>query len=400
MSKLNKLIQELCPNGVEYRKLGEVAEVGTGRSNGNEAIENGEYPFFVRSKDIKRLNKYEYDEEAIIIPGEGGIGDIFHHIKGKYALHQRVYRIHFLTDSVNVRFVYFYMSTAFKSYIMMKAVSATVTSIRKPMIENFPIPLPPLPIQEEIVKILDRFAEYTAELQAELQARKEQYEYYRNLLLTNNFAYGSADGKQKITGNAREEWKWMTLGEVCEKITSGGTPNTQKSSYYGGNIPWLRTQEVDFCNITDTGVKITEEGLNNSSAKWIPANCVIVAMYGATVGKTGINKIPLTTNQACCNLQINPEIALYKYVYYYLSNKYEYIKSLGQGSQTNINAKIVKKLQISIPPLAEQQRIVSILDKFEALVSDLTQGLPAEIAASQERYEYYRDKLLRFERCN
>lgn len=396
MSKLNKLIQELCPDGVEYRKLGEVAEVGTGRSNGNEAIENGEYPFFVRSKDIKRLNKYEYDEEAIIIPGEGGIGDIFHHIKGKYALHQRVYRIHFLTDSVNVRFVYFYMSAAFKSYIMMKAVSATVTSIRKPMIENFPIPLPPLPIQEEIVKILDRFAEYTAEL----QARKEQYEYYRNLLFANNFAYGSADGKQKITGIAREEWKWMTLGEVCEKITSGGTPNTQKSSYYGGDIPWLRTQEVDFCNITDTGVKITEEGLNNSSAKWIPANCVIVAMYGATVGKTGINKIPLTTNQACCNLQINPEIALYKYVYYYLSNKYEYIKSLGQGSQTNINAKIVKKLQISIPPLAEQQRIVSILDKFEALVSDLTQGLPAEIAASQERYEYYRDKLLRFERCN
>ncbi|MBO5798741.1 MAG: restriction endonuclease subunit S [Paludibacteraceae bacterium] len=192
----------------------------------------------------------------------------------------------------------------------------------------------------------------------------------------------------------------MTLGEVCEKITSGGTPNTQKSSYYGGNIPWLRTQEVDFCNITDTGVKITEEGLNNSSAKWIPANCVIVAMYGATVGKTGINKIPLTTNQACCNLQINSEIALYKYVYYYLSNKYEYIKSLGQGSQTNISAKIVKNLQISIPPLAEQQRIVSILDKFEALVSDLTQGLPAEIAASQERYEYYRDKLLRFERCN
>jgi len=147
------------------------------------------------------------------------------------------------------------------------------------------------------------------------------------------------------------EVEWKTLGEVAVKISSGGTPNTGVSSYYEGNIPWLRTQEVGSGDIWDTGIKITESGLKNSSAKMIPENCVIVAMYGATVGKVGINKIPLCTNQACANIQLNEEIANYRYVYHFLLSQYDYIKSLGAGSQTNINAQIVKKLLIPIPPL-------------------------------------------------
>lgn len=87
--------------------------------------------------------------------------------------------------------------------------------------------------------------------------------------------------------------EWKALGDVSLKISSGGTPRTGVAEYYGGDIPWLRTQEVDFGEIWDTGVKITEAGLKSSSANWIPANCVIVAMYGATVGKIGINKIPM-----------------------------------------------------------------------------------------------------------
>ena len=94
MSKLEKLMQQYCPDGVEWIKIKDIAQVGTGSSNGNEADEDGKYPFFVRSQIVKSKNDFEYDEEAIIIPGEGGIGDIFHYINGKYALHQRVYRIH------------------------------------------------------------------------------------------------------------------------------------------------------------------------------------------------------------------------------------------------------------------------------------------------------------------
>lgn len=121
-------------------------------------------------------------------------------------------------------------------------------------------------------------------------------------------------------------------------------------------------------------------------------------MYGATAGKTCINKIPLTTNQACCNLEINKDIALYKYVYYWLYKEYYKLKALGEGSQSNISGKKIKSYAIPIPPLSEQQRIVSILDKFESLVNDLSEGLPAEITVVQEQYEYYRNKLLTFKR--
>ena len=119
-------------------------------------------------------------------------------------------------------------------------------------------------------------------------------------------------------------------------------------------------------------------------------------MYGATVGKVGINKIPLTTNQACSNIEVNEDIANYKYVYYCLLNQYEYIKSLGVGSQTNINAQIVKKLKIPLPSLEEQQRIASILDKFDTLVNSISEGLPKEIALRRKQYEYYRERLLSF----
>ena len=386
MSKLEELIEQYCPDGVEYVKIGEIAQVGTGSSNGNEAIEDGIYPFFVRSQIIKKKDTYEYDEEAIIIPGEGGIGDIFHYINGKYALHQRVYRIHFISPHINVKFAFYYMKSAFKKFIMAKAVSSTVSSIRKPMIEGFSLPIPPLPVQEEIVRILDAFTE----LQAELQKRKQQYNYYLDNLL--NFK------NINKRGGYQAEVRWMKMSDTCLKICSGGTPSRKKAYYFKGGIPWLRTQEVDWNNIYDTEIKITAEAIKNSSARLIPENCVIIAMYGATAGKTGINKIPLTTNQACCNLQINPQIALYKFVYYWICKNYEKIKSLGQGSQNNINAQIVKDYPIPIPSLVEQQRIVSILDRFDTLTNDLTAGLPAEIEKRRQQYEYYRDKLLTFKR--
>ena len=190
----------------------------------------------------------------------------------------------------------------------------------------------------------------------------------------------------------------MKMSEICLSIASGGTPNTSKKEYYIGDIPWLRTQEVDWRDIFDTGIKISKEGLEKSSAKMIPKNCVIIAMYGATAAKVAINKIPLCTNQACCNLEINPQKAYYRFVYQWICKEYRNLKAKGEGSQNNINSKKIKNYLIPIPPLSEQQRIVDILDQFETLVNDLSQGLPAEIAAVQEQYEYYRNKLLTFNR--
>jgi type I restriction enzyme S subunit len=254
--------------------------------------------------------------------------------------------------------------------------------------KKIPIPCPDNPekslkIQNKIVDILDSFTELTAELTSELTAREKQYGYYRDLLLS--------EAELNKTG-----FELRTIENIAVNICSGGTPMTSVAEYYDGEIPWLRTQEVDFKEVWDTRIKITEEGVQNSSAKWIPENCVIVAMYGATVGKVAINKIPMTTNQACANIQLNPDVANYRYVFHYLCSQYENIKSLGTGSQTNINLGIVKKLQIPIPPLKEQVRIVSILDKFHALTNSITDGLPREIELRQKQYEYYRDLLFSF----
>ncbi|OOF39018.1 hypothetical protein BKK49_08790 [Rodentibacter rarus] len=191
--------------------------------------------------------------------------------------------------------------------------------------------------------------------------------------------------------------EFRELGEVAIKISSGGTPKTSVNEYYGGDIPWLRTQEVNFGEIWDTEIKITEKGLRNSSAKWIPKNCVIVAMYGATVGRVGINKIPMTTNQACANLELDKDILNYRYVFYYLSHQYEYIKSLGTGSQTNINAQILKKVKIPVPPLEIQEKIVKVLDIFTELEATLEATLEAELSLRKKQYEYYRNKLLTFD---
>jgi len=173
---------------VVYRKLGEIAEIGTGNSNRKDEDAEGLYPFYVRSKNILRSTTYQFDETAIVIPGEGGIGDIFHYVVGKYALHQRAYRIKIQSEEqILPKFLYYYMTSAFKGFIVSKSVGATATSIRKPMIEQFPIPIPPLSEQARIVEILDKFDTLTNSisegLPLEIQLRRQQYEYYREQLL-------------------------------------------------------------------------------------------------------------------------------------------------------------------------------------------------------------------------
>lgn len=172
------------PKNCSFVKIGDVAEVGTGSSNKNESSSDGAYPFFVRSETVLRKDTYEFDEEAIIIPGEGGIGEIFHYINGKYALHQRVYRIHFTDTSIDTKFAYYCFKTMFKEYISMNAVVATVTSIRKPMIESFTIPVPPMDLQKKIVQAFDTMQELLEYEIKEVKTRYIQFEYYRNHILS------------------------------------------------------------------------------------------------------------------------------------------------------------------------------------------------------------------------
>ena len=240
------------------------------------------------------------------------------------------------------------------------------------------IPIPSLSEQERIVGILDTFTASIDNLKEQIAQRSKQYEYYRDQLL-------DLEGKEGV--------EMMKIKDICINICSGGTPSTSHKEYYEGSVNWLRTQEVDWGYIYDTEKRITEEAIANSSAKLIPENCVIVAMYGATAAKVAINKIPLTTNQACCNLEIDKSKALYKFVFYWLCKEYLNLKAMGEGSQNNINGQKVKGYPVPLPSLSEQSRIVSILDTFEASITNLE----SQLAQREKQYEYYRNKLLTFE---
>lgn len=185
------------------------------------------------------------------------------------------------------------------------------------------------------------------------------------------------------------------------KSCSGGTPAKGHSEYYeNGLIPWLRTQDVRFNEIWTINSYITEEAVKKTSAKWIPENCVIIAISGATAGRCAINKIATTTNQHCLNLEIDPHMALYKYIYYYVCGQYNELIARKQGARGDLNSTLVLTLPLLLPPLKEQKRIVETLDRFDALCNGMSEGLPAEIEARQKQYEYYRDKLLSFKNCS
>lgn len=366
MSKIEDLIEKLCPNGVPFIKLQEMAEIGTGRSDRKNAVENGEYPFYVRSKEVLKINKYEFDETAIIIPGEGGIGEIFHYVEGKYALHQRAYRIHVIDNKLRTKYLYYYMFEYFKNFIMTKAVTATVTSIRKPMIEQFPIAVPPLEVQDEIVHILDDFTLLSAELSAELKARQQQYEYYLNNIFNklNDFETKNLEQCCIILDNKRKP--------VTKALrTSGEYP------YYGANGILDYVSEYIFDGIF---ILVGEDGTV------INKNNTPVVTWAE--GKIWVN------NHAHIIKELEDKSIDLRYLYYYLQTLN--VRELIHGNIPKLNQGDFRKLQIKVPKKTKQIEIANILDRFDKLCNDISEGLPAEIEARQKQYEYYRDKLLTF----
>lgn len=172
------------------------------------------------------------------------------------------------------------------------------------------------------------------------------------------------------------EWRESTLGSFCSRVITGGTPDTKVSAYYqGGTIPWVKTKEVNYKSIVATESFITQDGLDNSSAKMIPINSIIVAMYGQgdTAGRVAINKIPVCTNQACCNLVIDKNKADYRFIYYVLSNSYNELVALKSGSaQPNLNTSLIKGLSIIAPDVEEQRAIAEILTSLDDKIDLLT----------------------------
>lgn len=404
MTKLEQLIIEYCPNGVPYKSLGELGSFYgglSGKSKDDFTDGNAKFITYMNvysnpalNLDVTETVKIGENEKQNTIlygdvlftgssetPDECGVSSVLtQHTDEKLYLNSFCMGYRF--DDINLFLPDFlkhlFRSEALRIQIGKTASGVTRFNVSKDKMKKVSIPIPPIPVQAEIVRILDNFAELTAEL----TARRKQYEYYRKQLLSD------------ITER-------KTLKEIAQKTCSGGTHLKSNSAYYdNGTIPWLRTQEVVFNEIHKTECFITEQALKETSAKWIPANCVIVAISGASAGRCAINKIPLTTNQHCLNIEINPETALYRYVFHCISAQYEELVAKKEGARGDLNATRILSLEIPVPSIEEQERIVRVLDQFDTLCCDISKGLPAEIEARQKQYKYYRDKVLTFKELN
>lgn len=391
MNKIEQMLQELCPNGVEYFLFGEVCEYVRGitynKSQEVKTANEDSWRVFrannitlssntLNYEDIKLVSKsVKVKETQLLRQGDilicAGSGSKEHIGKVAYISTNMNYTFGgFMAvirclKKLNSRYLFYILaSEMFSDYLSSVLNSSTINNLNAGIIKNFSIPVPPLPIQEEIVRILDHFTELTASLQAELQARQEQYEYYRNKLLTFTKIGG---GTQSVT--------WMKMSEIAE-ICSG--KNRNKSDI--GTYPVYGS----------TGIIAYSENF----IYVIPQ--ILIARVGANAGfvHIAVGKYDVSDNTLIVSIKDGNKY-YFKYIYYLLSNM-QLNKLAKGGGQPLITSTDIKKLLVPIPSPDTQQRIVTILDKFETLVNDLSQGLPAEIIAVQEQYEYYRNKLLTF----
>ena len=264
----------------------------------------------------------------------------------------------------------------FTKYLMSRTSGANYPAVREDDIRSFQICVPPIAEQEKIVAELDC-------LSGIIEKKKQQLKELDNLSQSIFYEmFGEhADG--------RDKWKIAKLGNVC-KTTSGGTPSKGHPEYYeGGDIPWLRSGEVNKMNIHETELFITEEGLNNSSAKWFPKGTVVIAMYGATVGQVGILCNPMTTNQAICGIFPNETFTPIYLYHFLLSKKPEYLEIATGGTQANISQNIVRDTVVSCPPLTLQQDFASKIKSIEKQKELIAKSIKETETLFNSRMDYY-----------
>ena len=409
MNKLEQLINEFCPEGVEYKALGELGEFYSGlNGKSKDDFNNGNAKFITYMNvfsnpslkiDIDDKVKIEKNENQrtleygdIIFTGssetadECGISSVLtQKTDEKLYLNSFCFGFRFYDEKLMLPEFskYVFRSSEIRKQIKRTASGVTRFNISKKKMEKVTIPLPPILVQEEIVRILDKFTELAAELATELAARKQQYEYYKSSLLT--------------FGN---EIEWKSLGDVCI-VQAGGTPSKNERLYWeNGNIKWLSSTVCkNQKNVDEITNYITEQGLLKSSARMMKANTTLVALVGATIGKVAFLPFKAAINQNIAGIYpINDNDLDPSYIYYACTMLYPKFLEFSSGKLAMANLSFVRNLKIPVPPLEEQQCIVDTLDHFEKLCNDISEGLPAEIEARQKQYEYYRDKLLTFKK--
>lgn len=361
MSRIEDLIAKYCPNGVKYEPVNTVFHsLPKGTLKQNQLESDGQYPVINSGRDFYGFySQFNNDCEAIVIASRGEHAGFVSYMSGKFWAGGLCYPYAVCDTNILLPKYAFYYLKSKEQHIMDTLVSrGSIPALNKADIDKFNIPVPPLAVQEEIVNILDSFTLLEAELEAELVARKKQYEHYRDELL--NIA-----DKPNV--------QVMALYEVADFYYGKG--NTIPKN--GGEYP------VYGCN----GIVAYTDTYNNEDGP------IIGHIGSAGIVNWGKGKHFVTYNGTICS--VHKDIMLSKYAYYLLKSLH--LENYVKGAQPFLSASDFRDTKIPVPTLAEQERIVSILDKFDALVNDISDGLPAEINAHRQQYEYYRDKLLNFE---
>ncbi len=374
MSRIDELIQQYCPDGVTYMSLNEVLTIKNGRDY--KHLGSGNVPVYGSGGIIAYIDTAIYDKPSVLIPRKGSLNKLYY-VDEPFWNVDTIFYTDINYEIVIPKYVYYCIG---HQHIERLNKAGGVPSLTQGILNKLIIPVPPLPVQEEIVRILDKFTELEAELESELEAeletRRKQYEYYRDQLLT----FG-------------DEVEWKPLGDCIKDHVGGGTPSKCQKHYWNGNIPWASVKDIVKCNLilSQTEDFITKEGLNHSTSNVIPCNEIIVATR-ITPGKMVISGSDIAINQDLRGLFFK-DFLNKKFVVYFSKT----LQIEGSGTTVKgITIDQLKKISIPLLPLVEQERIVAILDKFDALVNDISSGLPAELEMRRKQYEYYRDRLLTF----
>lgn len=382
-NKVEKLIEELCPNGVEFAELNEIARIRHGKDY--KKLGDGDIPVYGSGGIMTYVDTCSYNKPTVLIPRKGTIKNLFY-VEAPFWNVDTIYYTEISTDKIIPKYFYYYLKTVdLESF----DTGSGRPSLTIQILNRIKIPLPPLKIQEEIANILDKFTQLEAELEAELEARQKQYEYYKDELF--NTEQNSNNNKVPISSLLLE--KGYIRGPFGSSL--------KKADMTDVGIPVYEQQHAIY-DQREFRYFVSEEKAIKLNRFKVKQNDLIISCSG-TVGKISIIKDTDKEgiiNQALLILRLDSTRVLSQYMKYYLESTKGHksiISNTNKSAQINIaKRQDIEKIMIPLPTMVEQERIISTLDKFDALVNDIFIGLPAELDARRKQYEYYRDKLLTF----
>lgn len=384
MSKLDNLIKELCPNGAKYKHIGDIITIEKGKQlNKTLLLDDGKYPVINGGITPSGYwDEYNYNKNLITISQGGASAGFVNYIDTKFWAGAHCYVVVNVNKEINYRYVYHFLKSK-EIELQNSQIGAGIPSVSLKDINSLCIPVPPLEVQCEIVHILDDFTELSAELSAELKARQQQYEYYRNEIIKN---CKGRNGK--------------LIELLSQPITDG--PHTTPKLYPNG-IPFVSATAVynGKVHLEDAKGFISKEFDEECAKKYKPKrNDVYMVKSGSTTGKIAYVDFDDDFNiwSPLAAMRTENEITS-RYLYHLLQTtniQNQVLSKMSHGSQPNLSMRVLEQFDVKVPDFLEQKRIVNILDKLDFICNDMFAGLPAEIEARQKQYEYYRDKLLTF----